>query len=192
MGVVVGVGCGSGDCEGESGVNDPSAWLTSHRSVLPTAGDSLDLACGSGRHAIWLAEQGFRTLAVDRDIVVINALTQEAARRGLSIQTRVVNLESGQPVLEPDSFDLIVVVHYLHRPLFPALVRAIRRGGVLVYETFTRAQAARGRPTNPAFLLEAGELSTLVQPLEVLAAREGDYEGRMVASIIATRREQLF
>jgi SAM-dependent methyltransferase len=169
-------------------MNEPAAWLTSHRSLLPVAGDSLDLACGSGRHAIWLAEQGFRTLAVDRDIVVIDALTREASRRGLSVQTRVVDLESGEPFLEPDSFDLIVVVHYLHRPLFPALVRAMRRGGVLVYETFTRAQAARGKPTNPAFLLEPGELFTLVQPLNVLLSREGDYDGRCVASVIATRR----
>ena len=85
-------------------------------------------------------------------------------------------------------FDVIVVVHYLHRPLFPSLVNALRPGGVLVYETFTRAQAARGKPTNPAFLLEPGELLTLVRPLEVLASREGDYDGRSVASIVATRR----
>jgi len=79
-------------------------------------------------------------------------------------------------------------VHYLHRPLFPTIRGALRRGGLLVYETFTRAQAARGRPTNPAFLLEPGELLTRVQPLEVVVSREGDYDGRMVASVIARRR----
>jgi SAM-dependent methyltransferase len=168
-------------------VNDPATWLTSHRSLLPVTGDSLDLACGSGRHAIWLAEQGFRTLAVDRDAVAVGALSQEAARRGLSIETRVVDLESGERFLEPDSCDLIVVVHYLHRPLFPALVQAIRPGGALVYETFTRAQAARGKPTNPAFLLEPGELPMLVRPLHIAASREGDFEGRSVASIVAMR-----
>jgi hypothetical protein len=56
-----------------------------------------------------------------------------------------------------------------------------------VYETFTRAQAARGKPTNPAFLLEPGELPMLVRPLEVAAKREGDFEGRSVASIVAIR-----
>jgi SAM-dependent methyltransferase len=187
MGVVVRVGSRTGNCKGESRVNEPATWLTSHRSLLPATGDSLDLACGSGRHAIWLAEQGFRTLAVDRDAAVIGSLSQEAARRGLSIETRVVDLESGEPFLEPDSFDLIVVVHYLHRPLFPALVRAIRPGGALVYETFTRAQAARGKPTNPEFLLEPGELPLLVRPLEVAASREGDFEGRSVASVVAIR-----
>ena len=167
-------------------MNRPNAWLTEHQHLLPS-GDSLDLACGSGRHAIWLAEQGFRALAVDRDAAAITALRDEASRRSLSISTEVVDLENGQPFLQPDSFDLIVVVHYLHRPLFPSIVSALRRGGVLVYETFTRAQAARGKPTNPAFLLEAGELLTLVRPLTVLAAREGDFDGRMVASVVAAR-----
>ena len=188
MVMVVRLDSGSRDCESESRMNDPCAWLTSHRSLLPAGGDSLDVACGSGRHAIWLAEQGFRTRAVDRDVAVIEALKQEAERRGLAIRTQVADLERGEPVFEPGSCDVIVVVHYLHRPLFPALVNAIRPGGVLVYETFTRAQAERGRPTNPAFLLEPGELPALVAPLEVLASREGDFEGRFVASVVATRR----
>ena len=89
--------------------------------------------------------------------------------------------------LADSSHHKAVVTHYLHRPLFPLLVKALRRGGVLVYETFTRAQAARGRPTNPAFLLEPGELLDLVAPLEITASREGDFEHRMVASVIAVK-----
>ena len=65
---------------------------------------------------------------------------------------------------------------------------ALRPGGLLVYETFTREQARRGKPTNPAFLLEPGELRTLVAPLEILFEREGDFEGKMLASVIAARR----
>ena len=83
---------------------------------------------------------------------------------------------------------MIVVIHYLHRPLFPALRAALRPGGVLVYETFTRAQAARGKPTNPDFLLQPGELRDLVGPLEVLVEREGEFEGKMLSSVIAQRR----
>ena len=59
---------------------------------------------------------------------------------------------------------------------------------MLIYETFTRAQAARGRPTNPAFLLEPGELPRLVAPLEVVRSREGEFDGRDVASVAAIRR----
>lgn len=168
-------------------MSDPSSWLTSNRCLLPADGDALDLASGSGRNAIWLAEQGFRTLAVDRNEAALDALKQEAEQRGLSIRTQAVDLENGQRFLAPATFDLIVVVHYLHRPLFPSIVTALRPGGMLVYETFTRAQAARGKPTNPAFLLEPGELLTLVRPLNVLANREGDFEGRMIASVVAVR-----
>jgi SAM-dependent methyltransferase len=168
-------------------VKEPCEWLVHNRHLLPEAGDGLDLACGSGRNAIRLAEEGFRVVAVDRDAAVIQALDREAARRGLSIRAQVLDLESGEVFPQPDTFDLIVVVHYLHRPLFPALIRALRRGGVLVYETFTRAQAARGKPTNPAFLLEPGELARLVRPLTIVASREGDFDGRSVASVIAAR-----
>ncbi len=100
----------------------------------------------------------------------------------------VRDLESGEHPFRGSAFDVIVVVHYLHRPLFPALIEAVAPGGLLVYETFTRAQAARGKPTNPDFLLEAGELLELGTSLEVLASREGDYDGRMIASVIARRR----
>jgi SAM-dependent methyltransferase len=145
------------------------------------------VACGRGRNALWLAERGFRTLAVDRDADAVRALNEEAARRVWPLCAEVRDLEGGRVALEPSAYDVIVVVHYLHRPLFPGLIEALRPGGVLVYETFTRAQAARGKPTNPAYLLEPAELLHLVRPLEVLASREGDYEGRMVASVIARR-----
>jgi SAM-dependent methyltransferase len=168
-------------------MNPPAAWLASHRHMLPRSGSALDVACGSGRHAIWLAEAGFTTTAVDRDPEAIASVSREAARRGLAVTARVVDLESGEPFLRPASFDVIVVVHYLHRPLFPSLVAALRPGGVLVYETFTRAQAARGKPTNPAFLLEPGELVSLVRGPGILDSREGDYEERSVASVVARK-----
>ena len=132
MGMVVRMGGRPGDGQSESSVNDPCGWLTGNQHLLPASGNALDLACGSGRHAIWLAGHGFRTVAVDRDAAAIDALNQEAARRGLPVRTQVVDLENGQSFLEPASFDLIVVVHYLHRPLFPSLVSALRTGGVLV------------------------------------------------------------
>jgi SAM-dependent methyltransferase len=166
-------------------MNTPARWLTDGAHLLPRAGDALDVASGHGRHALWLAKRGLTTVAVDRDADSVRALNEEAGRAALPVRADVVDLEDGQTHFEPAAYDVIVVVHYLYRPLFPALIAALRPGGVLVYETFTRAQAARGRPTNPAFLLESGELPRLVSPLEVLASREGDYDGRMVASVIA-------
>jgi SAM-dependent methyltransferase len=169
-------------------MNAPSLWLTSNAHLLPSVGDALDVACGRGRHALWLAERGLRTTAVDRGADLIAALNADASRLHLPLQADVVDLESASCQFTADTYDVIVVVHYLHRPLFPSLLGALRPGGVLVYETFTRAQAARGHPRNPEFLLEPGELVMRVQSLDVLASREGDYEGRMVASVIARRR----
>jgi SAM-dependent methyltransferase len=167
----------------------PSHWLVANRGLLPTAGRALDVACGRGRHTLWLAEQGFTVTAVDRDEDCLDALAQQAARRGLSahVRTHRVDLESGAPSIDRDSFDVIVVVHYLHRPLLPALVAALRGGGALVYETFTTAQAARGKPTNPDFLLRPGEVVTLVQPLEILNWREGTFDERDLASVVARK-----
>jgi hypothetical protein len=84
----------------------------------------------------------------------------------------------------------VLVFRYLHRPLFPSLVDAVAPGGFLIYETFTVAQAQRGRPTNPRFLLKPGELVRLVEPLAILDAREADVNGQAVASVIAMRPRQ--
>jgi SAM-dependent methyltransferase len=166
----------------------PTQWLTGHGALLPATGTALDVACGRGRHALWLASRGFDVVAVDRDAAAIAVVEQAAADAGLSVRTERINLELPQVDLGTRCYDVIVVVHYLHRPLFPALVRALRPGGVLVYETFTLAQAARGKPTNPDFLLQPGELRQLVEPLEVVVEREGDFDDRSVASIIAQAR----
>ena len=165
----------------------PAGWLTANEDLLPRQGRALDVACGRGRHALWLAARGLTTHAVDRDAAAVAAVAREARRRGLAVRAEVMDLERGSAAIERAAYDLIVVFHYLHRPLFPALVAGLRPAGVMVYETFTRAQASRGKPTNPAFLLQEGELLELVRPLEVLRQREGDYDGRLVASVIARR-----
>ena len=109
-------------------------------------------------------------------------------RAVLLLSPQVQDLETGDVRLGTGVFDVVVAVHYLHRPLFPALIDSLKPGGLLVYETFTRAQAAIGKPTNPDFLLEPNELGRLVQPLDVLDSREGLFGGRHVASIVARKR----
>lgn len=184
--MVVRVGRGSGDSPQTCGpIVTPSRWLTDHRDLLPASGSALDVACGRGRNALWLAQQGFSTHAIDRSPEAVQELRDEAARRGLRIAASVLNLEQQDVSLGEAAYDVVVVTHYLHRPLFPALLRALKPRGVLVYETFTTGQAARGKPTNPAFLLGEGELRQLVRPLRILDEREGDFEGRLVASVIA-------
>ena len=168
-------------------MTEPARWLTDHANLLPSSGTALDLACGSGRHALWLAERGLAVRAVDRNAEAIASLAAEARRRGLSVSAELQDLETDDAELARESLDLIVVVHYLHRPLFPTLISALRPGGLLVYETFTQAQARRGKPTNPAFLLAPGELRALVAPLDVIASREGVFDDRDVASVVARK-----
>ncbi len=169
------------------GIDPPSSWLLANVDLLPGRGRALDVACGRGRHALFLARAGLHVRALDRDAARVGEMAADARRLGLPVEAEVCDLETGAVDLGREAHDLVLVAHYLHRPLFPALLRAIVPGGLLFYETFTTAQAARGKPTNPDFLLEPGELVRLVAPLEVLRQREGEFEGRMVASVVARK-----
>jgi len=165
----------------------PSSWLLFNADLIPRAGRALDVACGRGRHALFLAERGLIVTAVDRDPRAVEGLRAEAARRRLAVEARVLDLETGGPDLGREAFDLVVVVHYLHRPLFPALVQALAPGGLVIYETFTMEQARLGQPSNPDFLLKHGELRERLRPLAVVREREGLVEGRYVAAVAARK-----
>ena len=167
----------------------PASWLIENIGLLPRGRSVLDVASGRGRHALYLAAAGWSVHAVDRDAEALAAL--RAAAQGLCgpVTTETLDLEtSPPPSLGVERYGGALVFNYLHRPLMPAIVEAVAPGGVLVYETFTVGQARRGRPTNPAFLLADGELGTLIAPLAVLRAREGDVDGNLVSSIVAVRR----
>ncbi|MGQ0735226.1 MAG: class I SAM-dependent methyltransferase [Acidobacteriota bacterium] len=166
----------------------PAEWVVENLPLLPQGLPVLDVAAGAGRHTLFLAAHGWSVHAVDHDEDALRRLLD--ASRGLpgAITTEVRDLEGDRVQLGVEAYGVVVVIHYLHRPLIPAIIAAIRRGGVLIYETFTVAQAARGHPRNPRFLLAPGELPTLVTPLEILRHREGDFEGRWVSSIVAVKR----
>lgn len=169
-------------------IEGPSSWLLACVDLLPRGGTALDVACGRGRHALLLASAGYDVTALDRDAAALEALGASASALELGVDARQVDLEAPGVDLGQARFDLVLVVHYLHRPLFPALRRALAPGGLLLYETFTEAQARRGKPTHPDFLLRAGELEALVAPLRVLRSREGEFDGRDVAGIAVTSR----
>jgi rhodanese-related sulfurtransferase len=165
----------------------PSSWLLENADLLPRDGVLLDVACGTGRHALLLSTAGFRVRAIDRDQEKIERLRDLARRLDLTLDAAVVDLEGPDLDLGQDDYSAILTFDFLQRSLFPALRRALRPGGALMYETFTVAQAAHGRPTNPEFLLEPGELPRLVEPLEVMRTREGESDGRHSAAVAARR-----
>lgn len=167
----------------------PASWLIDNLDRIPRGRRVLDAASGRGRHALCLAAAGWPVHAVDRDAAALDALRESA--RGLPgvVTTEVIDLETAvPPSLGMQEYGAVLVFNYLHRPLMPVIVAAVETGGVLIYETFTVGQAARGRPTSPAHLLRDGELPTLVAPLTVLRAREGDIDGALISSIVAERR----
>jgi SAM-dependent methyltransferase len=165
----------------------PSSWLVQNADLLPRRGKALDVAAGSGRHALLLSAAGLSVRAVDRDADAVGELKAAARRLGFRLEAEVKDLETPTADLGEEAYDIVLVVNYLHRPLFPVLARALRRGGYLLYETYTKAQAERGKPTNPEYLLDPGELPGLVAPLEVVRQREGEFEGRMVAAVAARK-----
>ena len=143
----------------------PSAWVCRWAEYIPPGGRVLDLACGSGRHARWLAARGHAVEAVDRDAA---ALAELASAPGIT--TRCADLENGPWPYAGETFSGIVVVNYLHRPLFPQLLAALAAGGALIYETFAAGNERYGRPGNPNFLLRPGELLDVVRgSLRVIA-----------------------
>ena len=145
--------------------DQPSAWVLRWAPRIPAAGRVLDLACGSGRHARWLAARGHRVEAVDRDADALDALVGVAG-----VSTRVADLENGPWPYAGEKFAAIVVVNYLHRPLFPHLLAGLAPGGALIYETFAAGNERYGRPRNPDFLLQPGELLQVAHGrLEVIA-----------------------
>jgi len=167
----------------------PASWLIDNIDRMPRGRRVLDLASGRGRHTLHLAAAGWRVHAVDRDAAALEALRESARGWPGMVTTEVIDLETEiPPSLGVEQYGTVLVFNYLHRPLMPAIVAAVEPGGVLIYETFTRGQAARGRPTSPAHLLRDGELPTIVGPLVVRRAREGDVDGSLISSIVAERR----
>lgn len=168
-------------------VHGPSPWLLQNADLLPSGGAALDVAAGRGRHALLLASAGFTVTAVDRDAEALKDLRRTAAAADLPVTTDIRDLEKDDADLGDSAFDIVLVFNYLHRPLFPAIRRALAPGGLLLYETFLKGQAERGHPKNPAFLLDPGELVALAAPFTVLRSREGEYDGKLLASIAARR-----
>ncbi|MEK7221700.1 MAG: dihydroneopterin aldolase [Nitrospirota bacterium] len=168
----------------------PADWLVCHRPLYAT-GRALDLACGRGRNTLYLAREGFQVEAWDRDAGALEELRATAGSLGLAaLTTRPVDLEQ-TPEIPSASFDLIAVFYYLQRDLAPTIVRALKPGGILVYETFLIDNHERfNHPRRREFCLNHNELLSLFGELRVLAYREGaldPHRGPFTAALVAQR-----
>jgi len=173
---------------GERTTKEPSPLLIKAITDLKP-GRALDLACGVGRHAIYLAQHGWQVTAVDSSRVGIEILQQRAgsARAGSAripaggsqasclhqIDAHIADLEKDEFQIEPAAYDLICDFYYLQRDLFPSIRPGVKPGGAFVAAIHLNDGNAEAKPHHPAFLLEPGELKTLFSDWEITYYHEG-------------------
>lgn len=174
----------------------PTALLRRHVGAFPR-GRALDVACGAGRNALFLAESGFDVDALDISPAALDRARESAAARGLGVDWIAGDLEAGIApyVAENARYALIVMVRYVNMALIPELVRLLADDGVLLVEEHLQTDEPEvAGPTNPAFRVAPNVLLHAARDLRVLLYREGiviDPDGRKsaLAQLIACRRE---
>ncbi len=170
----------------------PAPFLVEQHHHLPH-GNILDVASGSGRHALWLAAQGYHVHAIDRNQEALDSATAMAQKRHLStLTTQVLDLEADShtaPSLGDNAYDGIIVFYYLFRPLFPSLIRALKPEGILMYETFLIDNHLHYQhPRRAEFCLQHNELLSLTEGLRVLHYSEGNHEKSPDGASVYTAR----
>jgi SAM-dependent methyltransferase len=153
-----------------SALIQPSDWVVKHAVRIQKNGRVLDLACGSGRHALYLAACGWQVVAVDRDVEILRGQKLPA-----EISLIEADVENAPWPFGEKEFDAIIVTNYLHRPLFSKMIAALKTDGILIYETFAIGNEKFGKPNNPDFLLQPGELLEAVRSKMRVIAYEDDY-----------------
>ena len=141
--------------------------LRDNLHLLPKTGKALDLACGLGGNALLLARQGLETEAWDISPVAIAKLNQTI--NDLPLTTKLIDIKADS--LPAETFDVIVISYYLDRELAPAIIDALKPGGLLFYQTFNQNQLGRG-PNNPAYRLKEKELPNLYAALKTVYYHE--------------------
>lgn len=174
-------------------VPEPSRVLKDYAHFLPAQGNALDIACGLGGNALFLAEKGLDTLGVDISPVAINKLRAFASRLDINIHAKVQDLNAF--AWTEKEFNVIVVGRFLDRNLINRITSALKLGGLLFYQTYIREKVSDSGPKNPQYLLSQNELLELFRSLTLLAYREDGRVGditqgvRNEALLVAQRRD---
>jgi tellurite methyltransferase len=150
---------------------------------------ALDIACGTGRDAVFLAMQDFDVEGWDILPDALERCRELAVRNGVTVRTACRDVEGQGEIIAPAAYDLIVCVNFLHRPLMPQIAAGVRHGGLVAYETFVEPQRARfGKPGRETHVLKTGELPEWFKGWNILACREGlAGPRRMAAGLIAQK-----
>jgi tellurite methyltransferase len=154
---------------------DPAHVLRAYDHLLPSRGLAIDLACGLGANAAYLAKSGLETQAWDLSPVAVAYVNQTARREQLNLVAEVRDLECTP--LPVRNFDVIVIIRFLHRRLSEAVVDALRPGGLLYFQSFVRDKDPRVGPRNPEYLLAENELLKMFSALVIRAYAEAGRTG---------------
>ena len=163
---------------------EPISFLKDNVHLLPK-GKALDIAMGEGRNGVYLATQGFQVIGLDISEKGLQKAKQLAAEHGVTITTRVVDLEAYQ--LEKNAYDTILCTYYLQHSLFPQIKDALKRGGMVLVETYT-IEHLKYRPTfRKKYLIQTNELLEIFKDFKVLRYQHRDDGKAAYASIIAQK-----
>ncbi|NOY66902.1 MAG: class I SAM-dependent methyltransferase [Gammaproteobacteria bacterium] len=149
--------------------------LRENNHLLPEKGMALDLACGRGANAIMLAQHGLQVYAWDISDVAIEGLQGYIEKQSLSITAEVRDMELQPP--EEKQFDVIVVSYYLDRNIMSDLIRALKPGGMIYYQTYSQEKVSQRGPACSAFRLARQELLQIFSELEIIVYREEGTQG---------------
>jgi 2-polyprenyl-3-methyl-5-hydroxy-6-metoxy-1,4-benzoquinol methylase len=149
----------------------PAQVVVDFAHLLPKTGRVIDFACGTGGNALFLAKRGLECWAWDISDVVLNQLAAHAEKQQLNINAEVRDIEN-EP-LPTESYDVIVVTHFLNRSVCDQIIKMLKPQGLLFYQTFTISALTLGiGPKNPGYLLENNELIKIFDGLHLHGYRE--------------------
>ena len=171
----------------------PAQLLVDHWSLFEKerlSGPILDLACGDGHNGVFLATKGLSVICCDISEKALSRTEKLASENGVKVELWQVDLEAEETnPLQEHFCEGLLVFRFLHRPLVPCIRKALKKGGILVYETFTVDQPKFGKPRNPRFLLEPGELLGWFKDWDIVYDFEGVKQGpeRAVAQVVCRK-----
>ncbi|HET9531716.1 MAG TPA: methyltransferase domain-containing protein [Blastocatellia bacterium] len=167
----------------------PAEDLYSNRGLLPRSGTALDIASGEGQNAVFLAQTGLEVFALDFSILALKKCLSLADEEGCLVQAAAVDLENF--AIPQSMFDVIINFNYLQRGLAGSIIRGLKPGGLLIFETLTQYNLKWRPDFNPDFLLSSGELIEMFAGLHLIKYREAtigqETKPRSVASLIARK-----